>query len=75
MVLMGGPDDMKHGTEAFMTFKHGALHGSMLGLFVALPVFATNALFEMKSFKYVAINAGYWIVTMALMGGIINAWT
>lgn len=75
MVLMGGPDDMKHGTEAFMTFKHGALHGSMLGLFVALPVFATNALFEMKSFKYVAINVGYWIVTMALMGGIINAWT
>ena len=75
MVFLGGapPDDL-HGTEAFMTFKHGALHGSMLAVFIVLPVFATNALFEQKSFKYVAINVGYWIVTMALMGGIINAW-
>ena len=75
MVFTGGGPGMEHGTEAFLTFKHGALHGSMVGLFVALPVLATNALFEMKSFKYVAINAGYWVVTMALMGGIINAWT
>ena len=76
MVFLGGapPDDL-HGTEAFLTFKHGALHGSMLGVFVALPILATNALFEQKSFKYVAINAGYWIVTMALMAGVINAWT
>ena len=75
MVFLGGapPDDL-HGTEAFLTFKHGALHGSMLALFVVLPVFAINSLFEMKSFKYVAINVGYWVVTMALMGGIVNAW-
>ena len=76
MVMMGGAPDMPHGPGGdFMTFKHGALHGSMLGIFVALPVFAVNALFEMQSFRYVAINVGYWIVTMALMGGIINAWT
>ena len=73
-VTVGGPDDMRHGMEPYLTFKHGALHGSMLALFVALPVFATNALFEQKSFKYVAINIGYWVVTMALMGGIVNAW-
>ena len=75
LVFTGGAPDMPHGVEPYLTFKHGALHGSMLGIFVALPVFATNALFEQKSFKYVAINAGYWIVTMAFMGGIINAWT
>jgi hypothetical protein len=46
-----------------------------MGFLIALPVLATNALFEQKSFKYVAINAGYWIVTLALMAGIINAWT
>ena len=74
-VIIGGPDDMRHGTEAFMTFKHGALHGSMFALFFILPVFATNALFEQKSFKYVAINVGYWVVTFAVMGGIVNAWT
>lgn len=73
--LVGGPDDMRHGTEAYMTFKHGATHGALLGLLVGLPMFATNALFEMKSAKYVLINVGYWILTMALMGGIVNAWT
>ena len=36
--------------------------------------FATNALFEMKSAKYVLINVGYWILTFALMGGLLNAW-
>ncbi len=75
MVFMGGGPGMPHGVEPFLTFKHGAFHGAMLGLFVAMPVLATNALFEQKSFKYLAINAGYWVVTMALMGGIINAWT
>ena len=45
-----------------------------MGFLVAMPVLSTNALFEQKSFKYVMINAGYWIVTMALMGGLINAW-
>lgn len=75
-VFLGGmPPDELHGTEPFMTFKHGALHGAMIALFVVLPVFATNALFEQKSFKYVAINVGYWVVTIALMGGLINAWT
>lgn len=74
MVFFGGSPEDPHGTEPFMTFKHGALHGALLALFVVLPVFATNALFEMKSAKYVMINVGYWVVTMALMGGLINAW-
>ena len=73
-VFLGGAPDDPHGVEPYMTFKHGALHGSMVGLFVALPVLATNSLFEQKSFRYVLINAGYWVVTMALMGGVINAW-
>lgn len=58
----------------FRTFKHGALHGSMLGFMVILPAMAINALFERKSAKYVLINAGYFIVCLALMGGIICQW-
>ena len=73
-VMTGGPDGMRHGTEAFLTFKHGALHGSFLGLFVALPVIVTNALYEQRSFKYMMVVAGYWVVCFAIMGGIINAW-
>lgn len=57
--------------DRFRTFKHGALHGTMTGLFLALPIMGTNALFERKSFKYVAINVGYWTVTLALMGRIL----
>lgn len=60
--------------DRFRTFGHGALHGALLGVFVVLPVMGTNALFERKSFKYVAINVGYWIVTMALMGGVLCQW-
>lgn len=60
--------------NAFRTFKHGALHGVIAGVFIALPILGTNALFERKGAKYIFINSGYWIVTLALMGGIICAW-
>lgn len=64
----------KYGNN-FRTFKHGALHGTIAGITVALPIIGTNALFERKSFKYVAINAGYWILTIALMGGVVCGMT
>ncbi|MFT7591407.1 MAG: hypothetical protein ACI9UJ_001330 [bacterium] len=57
--------------ENFKTFKHGAVHGVLAGIFFALPILATNAMFERKGFKYILVNAGYWIVTIALMGGVI----
>jgi len=60
----------KYGSN-FRTFKHGALHGAMAGLMVVLPVLGTNALFERKGFKYIAVNVGYWVVCLALMGGAI----
>jgi hypothetical protein len=64
----------KYGNN-FRTFKHGALHGTIAGILIALPIVGTNALFERKGFKYVAINAGFWIINMALMGGIICAFS
>jgi len=65
-VITGGmPPDELHGIDnsQFHTFGH-----------IAMPVLVTNALFEQKSFKYILINVGYWIVTFAIMGGIVNAW-
>lgn len=62
----------KYGNN-FRTFKHGAFHGTIGGFFFATPVLCINALFERKSFIYIAINAGYWIITLALMGGVICA--
>lgn len=60
--------------DRFRTFKHGALHGFLTGFIFVLPILSIIAMFERKSFKYIAINAGYWIVTLALMGGIICQW-
>ncbi len=58
---------------AFRTFKHGALHGFMTGLFFALPVIGVGALYERRSWKYVLIAGGYWVITCMIMGGIICA--
>lgn len=55
----------------FRTFKHGALHGTMVGLFIVLPIVGTHALYESKGFKYIAIHVGYWMVSLALMGGVL----
>ncbi len=60
--------------DAFRSFKHGALHGFMSGIFLALPIISINGLFEQKSWKYMAIQAGYWIVIMTIMGSIICGW-
>jgi hypothetical protein len=58
----------------FRTFKHGALHGFMTAVCLALPIIGTNSLFEMKSWKYIFINAGYFAVCFTLQGGILCAW-
>ena len=63
----------KYGNN-YRTFKHGALHGGIVGAILATPIIAINAMFERKSFKYVAVHAGYWIVSLLLMGGIICQW-
>jgi Protein of unknown function (DUF1761) len=60
--------------QNFRTFKHGALHGTIGGIFLGFPFIGMNAIWEGKSFKYVLIHVGYWIVTLALMGGIICQW-
>ena len=56
---------------SFHTFKHGAFHGALLGIFTILPIIATGAMFERKGFKYIAINAGYWILCLTIMGAIV----
>lgn len=57
----------------FDTFKHGAAHGLILSLFIIVPTFITNGLFEQKSWKLMFINIGYWAVTLMIMGGIVDA--
>ena len=78
-MVSGEPENAKASFEAFMadyghahkSFGHGALHGGMFGVLGALPIIGTVALFERKSAKYIFVNAGYWIVTLMLMGAIL----
>jgi hypothetical protein len=58
----------------YRTFKHGALHGSLVGVFIGLPIIMINGLFETRSVKYGFINAFYWIITLGIMGGILCQW-
>lgn len=86
-IFVGLPDFMTPGSEVnneltsfmskygdrYRTFKHGALHGLIGGFEFALPIIGVNALFERKGFKYIAINAAFWILCMTLMGGLLCA--
>lgn len=75
----GDPALAKPSYEAFMadygdnfrTFKHGALHGFMTGLFFAIPLVGTNSLYEGRSWKYVLVTGGFWTVCFTIMGAII----
>ncbi len=57
----------------FRTFGHGALHGVILALLFVLPLIATNSLFERRTWRYNLIHAGYWLITLALIGGVLCA--
>ncbi len=56
------------------TFGHGALHGALLAIFFVLPIYMLNGMYERKTWKNMFINAGYWIITLALMSGLMDAW-
>ncbi len=62
---------MKTYGSRFRSFKHGVLHGVIGALFVALPAIGVVAMFEGKGWKYIAIHVGYWVITFALIGGIL----
>ena len=65
---------MKTVSDNHRSFGHGALHGFMLGLFFILPIVSINGLFEQKSWKYMLVTGGYWVVSLTIMGAIICGW-
>ena len=62
---------MENFAGQYRSFGHGALHGCMTGILLVFPVLAINALFERKSWKYIFIHLGFWVITLALMGAIL----
>ena len=57
----------------FDTFRHGAWHGVFVALLIAFPVTVTNGFFGRTPWKKIAVTLIYWIIVLALMGGILDA--
>lgn len=57
----------------FDTFGHGAWHGFFVAFVVGMPILFISGLFELKKIKNLIINVVYWIITLAIMGGILDA--
>ncbi|MFT4666100.1 MAG: hypothetical protein ACI9XB_003065 [Gammaproteobacteria bacterium] len=60
-----------HTEEGLNQFLHGAFHGAWGAGGVAVAVLTLNAIFERKSVTNIVINGGYWLVSLAVMGGIL----
>ena len=56
------------------SFGHGAVHGVIATIMMALPFIGINALFERRGAKYIFIHLGYWLITLTLMCGVICQW-
>ena len=55
----------------FRDFGHGAIHGGFLGLMLAFPMIAINAMFERRGWAYIWIHTGYWFVCFVIIGAIL----
>lgn len=54
-------------------WQKGAMYGFTAGLCWVGMAFATSYLYEMKSFRHWAINAGYHTVQFTVMGAVLGA--
>lgn len=55
------------------TFQHGAWHGLILSVLVIIPISITGVLYNERSWTNMLVNAGYWLLSLPLMGGILDA--
>lgn len=67
---MSGPIMAKY-SSTYRTFKHGAFHGTLSAIFMALPILGVSAIAERKRGKVVLAHLGYWAITLALVGGVV----
>ncbi len=56
------------------TALRGVKVAALLWLGFELPTWATEYIFEVRPLSLFAINAGFWLVGMMLMGAIVGGW-
>ncbi|MCX6267899.1 MAG: DUF1761 domain-containing protein [Bacteroidetes bacterium] len=52
----------------------GSLYGLLIGVFFVATSIAINVLYQRKSFKLWAIDAGYQVLYLAMTGAILGNW-
>ena len=72
--VTGPGQDVGPEGQSYATFGHGVVHGILISITVLLPVLGTMSIFEKRGWGWVFTNLGYWMVTLAIMGGILSAW-
>lgn len=60
--------------DAATDWKWGLTAGFLAGFGWAATMFAVISLFELRSLRYILINAGYMIVYFSVIGLILGAW-
>jgi len=60
--------------NSHFTFAHGALHGAMIGLMTITPVIVSLGIFHKLGWKTNLLNAIFWVICFAVMGGILDVW-
>jgi hypothetical protein len=56
------------------TVVRGIKVAAGLWLGCVLTTFATESVFEVRGYQLFAINLGFWLLTMAMMGAIVGGW-
>ncbi len=57
----------------FDNFAHGAWHGAFVTVTIIIPITVTNALLNRANWKTTLINILFWLITLIVMGGILDA--
>ena len=56
------------------TARRGILCGALIWLGFVATSWATEYIFEVRSLQIYAINAGFWLFDLMLIGAIVGAW-
>lgn len=56
------------------TALRGIRTGALLWLGCVITTWGTEYVFEVRTYKIFAINVGFWLIAMVLMGAIVGAW-
>jgi hypothetical protein len=55
----------------FHSWSHGMVHGIIFSIMFVLPLISIDAMFARKSWKYIMINWGYWLIAITIMAMIV----